>query len=522
VVKPFFPSVGENSPLFDDHSGLVLTSSLHSEGDLMFSRTRLSHLVFCLLPTVLATACGIPGGGSRPVPPDPRDERWTRAWHEFITHYCPESFFEGIGDLPGDIDEAVANDITADGTRVVGGSDADDPGTPKDGDSADWKHAFQGYGWTRPCEGRMFWYVTREVPVGFGPGVGIKKLKITTGIGGPGIFGLGYPLDAMHLESNAEGVSPDGAVIAGSSNSGNDTSNPPLPILWTAGKPDAYGLLAGDLSGQAREVSNLAITAIGKDRRVIVGFSHAIVGYPNRSHGAKPVYWLNGDATARALAIPTGTPSEGGEATCTSDNGLILAGNLYHFDPAIDPSESHGCAWWFDAAKSVYVPILLQDLAGGADSCHVHGISGNGQIVVGIGTTDQGTIPCFWKRTQVLASVAGSGGGFTYGFSSPQPLTLLAGADAGYAIGANADGSVIGGSCIVGDESKAVLWTNFGSPKLVTDIFASQSIHFPSGWSLDWVSRLSADGKTFIGQGWRTDASDPSLVYYEGWIARVP
>src|SRR5262245_7193558 len=98
---------------------------------------------------------------------------------------CPP-YLVGVGDLPGDTFLSFANGLTADGSQVVGGSNADDPGVPDDGNSAAWQHATQGFLWSPPCAGSPL-----------------------------ALEGFGYPFTGVHPESNAKSISPDGLVVAG-------------------------------------------------------------------------------------------------------------------------------------------------------------------------------------------------------------------------------------------------------------------------------------------------------------------
>jgi hypothetical protein len=120
---------------------------------------------------------------------------------------CPDVFFENVGDLPGDCISSLPTDISSDGKRVALSSSADDPDIPNDGGTCDpylgWPHSNQAAGWTRPCEGKSFF-----------------NGQNTTGLIGLGYLAGGQP----HSESLASGISPDGKIVVGYSNTEPDNN----------------------------------------------------------------------------------------------------------------------------------------------------------------------------------------------------------------------------------------------------------------------------------------------------------
>lgn len=441
--------------------------------------------------------------------------------------YCPSDYFEPIGDLPGDVIQSNANDISSKGDKVVGGSSADDLNIPNDGDSANYKHADQAFGWTRPCKDRYFTQVERRVPVATGPAnAGPATKTIKYGYGGPGLFGFGYPLPAQHLESVAIGISPDGKYVVGFSNEG--VSSYHHPVLWHQAASGTMDLLPGDLGGNATDISDSALPALGQNLRVIVGYSHRAGNHPRRAAGARPIYWLLGNPQATELTLPDGLTADSSEANCVSDNGFILAGNMY--SPPFDDSGlmvGRGCAWWFNGATSAYQPIKLPSLPSLPDQSDVFGISGNGKIIVGRVMTANDLQPCFWRQ-HIAVTGAGGGSGLQVSFSGPHLLLLIPGHSWGAAMCANRDGSVIGGESdpeagnFIGEP---VRWVNFGSAERISVILDSLSITKHHGWLLDGVQRMSADGKTLIGSGFHPNPALPApsdFDIFEGWVAHVP
>lgn len=418
----------------------------------------------------------------------------------FTAADCPPVFFEAIGDLPGDLVQSSANDISADGRRVVGGSSADDPDVPNDGHSEIYRHAFQGFGWTRPCSGESF-----------------------PGFGGPGLFGLGYPLEADHVESDAIGISPDGEVAAGFS---NERAGGHRPVLWHDGGFSVLDLVPFDVTGNATAVSNPTQPPVGAGERIVVGYSHRTGPHPRRGAGARAVYWRMGNPQAIELPMPDPLGAAGAEANCVSDDGLIIGGNLY--DVPQTPGAlftGRACAWYYDCSANAYQPIRQPHLPNGPDESDVYGISGNGHILVGDVSNGAGLLPCYWRR--VLVPDAGPASPQAIAFDGPHVLAVLPGHAKGAATCANFSGAIIAGESdltAAGFIGEAVRWVGFGNPERISDLLANKSISAHQSWILDSVNRISADGHTIIGNGFHPNPANPVSVWdvYEGWIARIP
>jgi uncharacterized membrane protein len=397
---------------------------------------------------------------------------------------CPAQFFEGVGAF-GIALSSSARDVSAAGDRVVGSGDYAVPTTHP--------HMEQAFGWTRICEHRPFWLC--DPP---------------RWMGGAGLVGLGFPTSAARRESGASGIAPDGRAAAGYSNEG--TSSVPRPVLWqqpACNRPLVLDLLPEHVMGRAFDVSDRTAMG-GKHVRVVVGYSSTAENHAHRTPGATPVVWTNADPTALALRVPSVFPVESGEARTLAADASVVVGTLYDFAGG----RSAACAWVLDTVANDYRPVLLADLPGGADSCAAGGVSGDGSIVVGWGTAASGKQPSYWKRTL---------GPAVFEPAQPLPMQVLGSSEIGAegeALAADHVGAVLGGALVLDGEYTAVRWplsaSGPGAPETVLDRLLGASIAVPPGWHLFYVARLSADGRTLVGEG-----LDPA-GNVAGWVAAGP
>jgi len=405
---------------------------------------------------------------------------------------CPP-YLVGVGDLPGDTFLSTANGLTPDGQIVVGGSNADDPDVPNDGDSATWLHANQGFRWSPPCTG------TPQVLEGFG-----------------------YPFTGVHPESNAKGISPDGAFVAGDGTYGPSVPTTFRPVLWSS--PGTFlelERLPGHASGSASDVSDHSPVAHislpgAPGRRLVVGYSTTGSNHAHRVPGAVPVYWAFPSTTPMPLPFPTGVDATFGEARGVSRTGRVIAGNLYHFVGGSLVSTT-ACAWVWRPGRphGGFEPLVLTQPAGRV-SGWVAGISDDGSVVTGMGheSLDEFGLetPCVWR---------GSGPPPSFAFGPPEILPVLPGSSGASVLGVSADGQVVGGQCVIDFVTHAVRWSGPGLATL-EDVLVSATAHgvATDSWTLWFVTGLSADGEMMIGTGDHLDENDEFVI--EGWAARIP
>jgi probable HAF family extracellular repeat protein len=127
-------------------------------------------------------------------------------------------------------------------------------------------------------------------------------------------------------------------------------------------------------------------------------------------------------------------------------------------------------------------------------------ISDDGNVVVGNATTLLGSEAIRWTEA----------GGF-------QALgDFEGGTFASHASATNADGSVIVGSGRAETTNLAFIWTEADGMRAIQDVLASEYGLDLTGWTLQHVYDISADGRTILGQGKNPDGDS------ESWIAVIP
>jgi uncharacterized membrane protein len=409
---------------------------------------------------------------------------------------CPERFFAQHGDLAGCDTLSTANDISADGERVVGYSSADETTAPNDCSPLS-AHKQEASGWTRLCSASpRFW---PSVPKG------------TTGL-----IGLGY-LPSNAQGSIAYGISPDGVVAVGWSDF-TANNNAPAVFLPSGVKklelPHAIGSAAdisdgGELPGPG---------GWGEDRplmknRIIVGYTSESGNYPWYVPDGHAVLWNSWTSIVMLTIppIPNGQTVISSEAVCISDDGMTIGGELYYnIRGEKNNFRSYPCVWTF--GSGVFSPEVLKDLDGGDTNARITHISGDGHVVVGWGTVDVGDSTC-----QAYPKFACKWTKSSSGWSDPQALKPLPGSPYSSAAGTNGDGSIVVGSSYsygvcpdVEFKSRATLW--HGTAYL--DVADGLKSAVPPGVTLWEAVRVSQNGRIVTGYSW-TDG----FGRQEGWTA---
>ncbi len=434
---------------------------------------------------------------------------------------CADIFFEPITDLPGDCYISNTSDISSDGDRVVAYSYAYDPAVPTSGgnctptSSGDhYGHPYQAAGWTSKC----------------------KNILLFPASPSAGLIGLGYLPGAHHSESAAFGISPDGIEVVGYSTFGTVQPDQTRGVIFTSGGIVALDWLTGDKMSFAYEVSQdspLPLPAFlppGTPRRVIVGYSYTEPNEPSKVPGAHAVYWDNLNNSSpnhiHALPLPAQLPNGfaviSSEATCVSDDGTLIGGNLYYNKVSLGHFNSIPCLWRL--GSSTVTVDALDDVTGGEENARIMHVSGDGRWLVGWGIpSTENYTACRWNANAGLPN-----------WRKPQELAFLAGTTSSYASGVSQDGSIIVGGCsnlIAGEYiGYATLWKNgtVGLPPVVHDIAGilhDNGVTLPDGWTSPGAIRVSANGRIIVGIANHpnplnpTDPTDPSQ---EGWVAGIP
>jgi len=480
---------------------MTTTRSLNASASLM-------NLVLILF-AFLATSCR--SDGKDKVPPKPPKDRLACTW----------PWFERIGDLKGCDTTSDANDISGDGRKVVGNSSANED---RIDDCQPGAHRFEAYGWTRPCERRPF--LRTPAAILFRP---------------TGIIPLGYG-DATTPESMARGIDPGGDVVVGWSTLPG-TANEAMQFDMHGSKI-RLGRLTGHQISMASDVSERFTGAVerippgsilaGRDasraqfERIIVGYSSAGDNHAQRTPGAVAVYWGPYAGMMTQLDPPDDLPPiRSSEAVAVSDQGIVIGGNQYYGELDADANTRYKCipcSWRWDDVAHAYDAQALEDLAGGERDARLAHVSGDGRVLVGMGTSGVGQRACVWE-----AQVSGT----VLTWSAPTALEPLPGMSYSLALGTDYfGGTIVGVSGIPFTEDDvtqhATLWERirnadgswgpWGPPVDIFETFRSNGLATDvprSHWTV--AKRISEFGHVITGS-----IDDNADGFVEGWVGALP
>ena len=328
----------------------------------------------------------------------------------------------------------------------------------------------------------------------------------------PSFSSLG-DLSGGFFSSYGHAVSADGSAVVGYSNSASGNR----AFRWTA----AGGMVNLDSSVGGGYSQALGVSADGS---TVVGFS--LVSQGTRSFrwteaegmvfvpefpGASPSYHSTGRAVSADGSVVVGgcCTSIGGtsyrwtEATGMVDLGL-LPGESFGTTRAISSdgtvaagrSGSHAYRWT-DAGGM----LNLGDLPGGNDFADAHGISLDGQVIVGSSSSSSGGQAFRWDEANGMVGLGDIPGG---SFNS-----------AAYAV--SGDGSVIvgrGNYAGTGNQD-AFIWDAENGMQDLRLVLIGLGLDL-TGWDLWEAQGISADGRTITGFGTNPSGST------EAWIATIP
>ena len=140
----------------------------------------------------------------------------------------------------------------------------------------------------------------------------------------------------------------------------------------------------------------------------------------------------------------------------------------------------------------------LSDLAGGSFESYANGVSADGSVAVGLGSSTSGNEAFRWTDGGGMVGLGDLAGGSFYS----------------RARGVSADGSVVVGRGSSASGTEAFVWDETNGMRGVMQVLMDQGIDM-TGWSLTEARGVSADGLTIVGYG-----TNP-LGQEEGWIATI-
>jgi Tol biopolymer transport system component len=348
---------------------------------------------------------------------------------------------------------------------------------------------------------------------------------VVAGASGQGGF---YPIGDLPggtFESRAEGISPGGATILGSS-SDYET--------WDHhGECQQYynytGAFTWTRATGIKAVSKLGLrssaTALTPDGLIMAGTYKGYGGILIDGFYWLPFDLLNGDA-----AVPT-----------AMSHGGVVVGYAEHYEPVdecTDQLVSSAAFEWRSAVDQVQLPF--PDGVQQPAFAYAHGIDSQGWVIVGESDSGKGRQAGFWGGDRTFFGLGDlPGGGFRssaraatamgmvivgYGHSASgkeafrwvknQGMTGLGSLapppnfnSAAYAI--SADGRIVVGE----SHGYPFIWSPGKGMRNLVNMLAGRKASPPEGWALSRAIGISADGRAIVGNG-TNPAGNP-----EAWVA---
>jgi uncharacterized membrane protein len=289
-----------------------------------------------------------------------------------------------------------------------------------------------------------------------------------------GMIALGHASGATWEQ--ALGVSGDGAVVVGSC-----FIYPPLvehveAFRWTA---ETGSVLLGELPGGRVESEAANVT---RDGLMAIGQSES-------SNGTEATIWPVGGGPVGMGVIQSGVFAAAFYDSSPDGSVLVGTGNTGN------PFQSQALRW---SAQTGYV--LLGWLPGGENSS-AWAVTPDGETIVGSSTSPNGRQAFRWTQ----------GGGMV-------PLgTVPGGRFPSEAWAVSDDGRVVVGEAYLEmpGPSIATIWTPEDGMRPLRDVLVANGIEAAAAWTLTIALGVSADGRTFAGEGVNPCGQD------EAWIARI-
>lgn len=324
-------------------------------------------------------------------------------------------------------------------------------------------------------------------------------------------FPLG-DLPGGNYQSTAAGVSADGKVVVGSSESsvGNEAFRWSMAtgMKTLSGLPqNSYAASATAISDNGNVIAGILAAASGSEAfrwtatgvlivpklpggttaPYVTGMSAngtVLVGQASSSNGAQPFRWTAAAGTQGLGDLKTGSSSEG-TAWSVSADGSVIVGYVR--------SDAAGDGWEAFTWTSPSGLKGLGDLSGGAFQSAAFGISPDATVMVGSGIGSSGTEAVRWPAGALIQSIAN-------GASST-------------AEDASIRGEIIVGGGYPAADPEALIWDADGM-QTIKQWALARGLNLGS-WALTYASEVSPNGRHIVGTG-----KNPS-GQTEGWLLSV-
>ena len=275
-------------------------------------------------------------------------------------------------------------------------------------------------------------------------------------------------LPGGNFNSVARAITPDGSVIVGMcySTAGNEACK------WQDGVITGLGYLPPN------NYPSSAAYGVSADGSTIVGGARVGPG-DNGWHAAR---WVNGVITGYTL--PGYAQAE---AWIVSRDGSIFVGHAWNAGSV--PQEAFRCVNG--------VMTSLGDFPGGMLSSSANGMSPAGGVLVGGGNASSGYEAARWDNGVMVGLGHIPGGTSSWGYGCSQ------------------NGLIVTGHDTVNSNLTAMIWDSAHGMRDLKSVLVSDYGLDLTGWTLSLAHRASDDGNTIV--GWGTNPSGQT----EGWIASI-
>jgi probable HAF family extracellular repeat protein len=340
--------------------------------------------------------------------------------------------------------------------------------------------------------------------------------------------GLGNQPAGFADRSLARGVSADGTVVVGFK---DEFLSFDEAFVWTA----ADGMVGlGDLPGGPAKSSANAVSA---DGLVVVGSSGSDTVF-----NTEAFRWTS--AGMVGLGILNTDDFKSTAYGVSADGSVVVGTGEYDYEASSSGFTREAFRWTSDGGM-----VGMGDLPGGSFYSRANGVSADGSVIVGEGTTEFGTQAYRWTTADGMVALGNQPGGDFFssasavssdglvvvgrswsGFPSAEAfrwtsadgmvgLGILPGGDSSSATAVSSDGSVVVGNSYTAwgfpRINEAFIWDQVNGMRRLEDVLVAGGADL-TGWSeLTAATGISADGRTIVGYGNHNDDQ-------EAFIAVIP
>lgn len=283
----------------------------------------------------------------------------------------------------------------------------------------------------------------------------------------------------------------DGTVIVGARQQANLTA-----FSWSEG---------GGVVDLTAPIGSTTTAALGVNVNGTIIVGRALVGSVFNA-----VRWDSGTPTVLDTITPTlQVTNPGADAVDVNDNGNVIVGQA-DWDNNGDTAGGVGTrpVRWSGAGSLFSLGLLPGGTQGRANAVSAEASSSEVTIVGESATTTGGTHTEAFRWTQATGIL---------------PLGLLAGGTDSRALDVSANGNVIVGEGTTADGTEAFIWDSINGMQRLQDVLDARGIGGAlAGWTLKSANAISRDGRVIVGVASRADINEPDGFEEAGFIVFLP